>query len=114
MIARSWSARATPEKASEYAAFFRDRLVPELSQIAGHMGSLVLSKPNAELVEVVVLTFWESMEAVRRFAGDPPDRAVIEPNAQALLASFDTSVEHLTVATSQGVFVGASMRAVTS
>ena len=48
-------------------------------------------------VELVVLTLWESMEAVRRFAGAEPNQAVVEPAARAVLASFDDYVTHFEV-----------------
>jgi len=48
-------------------------------------------------IEFVVLTLWESMEAVRRFAGDEPEKAVVEPQAQAVLTSFDNSVTHFEI-----------------
>jgi heme-degrading monooxygenase HmoA len=47
--------------------------------------------------ELVVLTLWESMEAVRRFAGPDPDKAVVEPEARAVLTSFDEYVTHFGV-----------------
>jgi hypothetical protein len=50
------------------------------------------------VIEITVLTFWESMDAVKRFAGDPPDRAVVEPEARAILLSFDEHVKHLAIA----------------
>jgi hypothetical protein len=37
------------------------------------------------------------MEAVRRFAGDEPERAVVEPAARAVLSDFDESVRHYEV-----------------
>lgn len=48
-------------------------------------------------VEQVVLTLWESMEAVRRFAAAEPNQAVVEPAARAVLASFDDYVTHFEV-----------------
>jgi hypothetical protein len=45
-----------------------------------------------------VLTLWDSMEAIRRFAGPEPNKAVIEPEARAALASFDEYVTHFEVA----------------
>jgi heme-degrading monooxygenase HmoA len=97
-VARSWSARATPEGADAYVAFFRGTLVPELARIPGHRGALVLRHDEGSAVAITVLTFWESMDAVKRFAGDAVDRAVVEPEAQAVLTSFDTTVTHLSVA----------------
>lgn len=99
-VARSWSARATPEGARAYLAFFQDVLAPQLARIAGHRGALVLQRPSGDgdAVEITVHTFWESMTAVERFAGAPYDRAVVEQEARATLTSFDEHVEHREVA----------------
>ena len=48
-------------------------------------------------IELVVLTLWESMEAVRKFAGKEPEQAVVEPEARAVLTSFDDSVTHFEI-----------------
>ena len=48
-------------------------------------------------MEFVVMTLWDSMDAVRRFAGAQPDKAVIEPEARAVLTSCDESVTHFEV-----------------
>jgi len=96
-VVRSWSALATPDGAVAYVAFFRNTLLPQLRRIPGHRGALVLRRPVGDGIEITVLTFWESMDAVKRFAGDPPDRAVVEPEARALLLSFDKHVKHLAI-----------------
>lgn len=99
VIARTWTARASAAGAAAYAAFFRGTLVPELDRISGHRGALVLTRPDSSGdVEISVLTFWDSMDAVRAFAGATPERAVVEPEARALLTSFDEHVRHHEVA----------------
>jgi hypothetical protein len=50
--------------------------------------------------ELLVLTMWESMEAVRKFAGDSPNTAVVESAAQAMLEQFETVVDHYDVVVS--------------
>jgi heme-degrading monooxygenase HmoA len=94
VIARCWSARATPDGARAYVAYFRNTLAPELAAIPGHRGALVFESRAADLIEITVQTFWDSMAAVERFAGADRDRAVVEPEARAMLASFDDSVVH--------------------
>jgi heme-degrading monooxygenase HmoA len=95
MIARSWTARASRSGAAQYVEFFQKVLVPQLSTIEGHRGALVLERASgAEAIEITVLTFWDAMEAVTRFAGNAPDRAVVEPEARAVLTSFDSTVLH--------------------
>lgn len=98
MIVRRFTARATAEKAKAYCSFFRDTLTPELRKIEGHRGALVLSRPTRRGdVKITVLTFWESMDAIAKFAGEKPTRAVVEPEARALLSDFDDEVTHHTV-----------------
>jgi heme-degrading monooxygenase HmoA len=103
VIARRWTARATAEGAQAYVAFFRRVLVPQLDGIDGHRGALVTTmarEPGAggAIVDITVLTFWESMDAIARFAGAAPERAVLEPEARAVLQSFDDRVSHEEVA----------------
>ena len=44
-----------------------------------------------------MLTFWESMAAVRQFAGSHPEKAVVEPEAKAVLSDFDRVVRHFEI-----------------
>jgi hypothetical protein len=78
--------------------FFERTLLPALGGIDGHRGALVTLRLSGHGVEIVVETQWVSMEAVRRFAGELTARAVVEPEAEALLLSFDTEVTHAEVA----------------
>jgi heme-degrading monooxygenase HmoA len=96
-IARSWSARATPAGARDYLAYFRNTLAPELTQLAGFLGASILERSSGEVIELVVVTRWASLEAIRGFAGDDHERAVVEPEARAVLTSFDDRVEHRTI-----------------
>jgi len=97
VIARRWRARASEDGARAYAAFFEETLVPQLDRIEGHRGALVMTRSEGGGVEITVLTFWDSMEAIARFAADP-ERAVVEPEAQAVLEWFDDRVSHEQVA----------------
>ena len=81
-----------------YARHFREAVVPELEGVPGHAGAFLLRRTAGTHVEVLVLTLWESMDAVARFAGTPPDRAVVAPVVQAMLEAFDATVEHYEVA----------------
>lgn len=47
--------------------------------------------------EFLVITLWDSMDAIRRFAGEDSERAVVEPEARAVLAEFDDFVRHYEV-----------------
>lgn len=97
MIARMWQAQSTPEKEDEYRRYVTGKVFPSLRAIKGHHGAYLLRRAVAGVVELVVLKFWESMEAVRRFAGADADRAVVDPEAEANLTSFDELVTHFEV-----------------
>ena len=97
-VARSWSARATPAGADAYLAHFRDAVLPGLRGTGGHRGALVLRRAQGDLVHITVLTLWDSMAAVERFAGPNVEAAVVEPAARSVLAGFDERVEHFELA----------------
>jgi len=97
MILRMWHARATVERSGEYVEHAIKKVFPVLGTIQGHRGAFLLRRAVDGAIEFVVLTLWESMEAVRRFAGVKPEKAVVEPEARAVLTAFDESVTHFEV-----------------
>jgi heme-degrading monooxygenase HmoA len=92
-----WKGRASAEKAAAYARHAMERVFPGLSAMQGHRGAYLLRRTVDGAVEFVVLTLWSSMEAIRKFAGTEPDRAVVEPGAKAALTEFDPMVTHFDV-----------------
>ena len=97
MILRAWSAIATPAGDDAYVAYFRGTLLPTLRTREGHRGAMVLARREGDERKVTVLTLWDSMTAIQRFAGADTTAAVVEPEAQALLTRFDARVEHFDV-----------------
>ena len=97
MVLRMWRGRATVEKSGEYIDHVTKKVFPALGAIEGHRGAYLLQRAVDGAIEFVVLTLWESMQAVRRFAGAKPEKAVVEPEARATLTDFDESVTHFEV-----------------
>jgi len=97
MIARSWSARATREGAQAYVRYFQDTLAPQLAALAGFRGASIHQGTRDDVVELLVITRWASIGAIRGFAGPDHEQAVVEPEARALLVSFDERVAHRTI-----------------
>jgi heme-degrading monooxygenase HmoA len=99
MIARAWQGQATVQNAEAYRRHFADSVRPALDRVPGHRGALLLRREmeGDSRAEFLVITMWDSMDAVRAFAGPDPDRAIIEPAARAILAQFDASVRHYDV-----------------
>lgn len=80
-----------------YVAHLRDHVVPNLVAIPGYVSVTLLRQDLGELVEVTVMTTWESMDAIRAFAGDDVERAVVADEAAAILADYDRRVRHCEV-----------------
>ena len=72
-------------------------VLPELRGIAGFRGAYLSRRNTAGHVEFLVLTRWDSMNAIRAFAGSDAERAVVEPGGGAALADFDPHVRHYEV-----------------
>jgi heme-degrading monooxygenase HmoA len=98
MIARLWRGVAnTSVNADAYQRHVTMRVFPSLAAIQGHRGARVLRREHDGRVEFLVMTLWDSMDAVRRFAGDNPEAAVIESEARAVLTEYDNFVRHYEV-----------------
>ncbi|MEZ2127865.1 MULTISPECIES: antibiotic biosynthesis monooxygenase [unclassified Sinorhizobium] len=89
MIARTWHARATTEKADEYSRHFTTKVVQNLKNIAGSKGAYLMRRVVNGEVEFVAVTLWDSIEAIKTFSGDDPEVAHVEPEGQAALSTFD-------------------------
>jgi heme-degrading monooxygenase HmoA len=102
MIARLWSARATRANATAYTNHFSQAVLPLVRPIRGYAGATVLQHEDDDGVEIVVITRWASLDAIREFAGDPIDQAVVTGEARELLARYDERVRHYRVALDEG------------
>lgn len=94
MIWRIWHGRTTPENADRYEALLRSHILPGIHRVPGFRGTYLLRRPTDSGAEFVTITQFESMDAVRAFAGDDFEKAVILPEARDLLLSFDARSEH--------------------
>jgi len=97
MVIREWRGRAALARSDAYPKHFRERVVPELQAIAGFCGAELSRRELDDRVEFLVLTRWQSMEAIGAFAGPSLERAIVEPGAVAALIDFDQTVRHYEV-----------------
>ena len=94
MIVRVWRGETKLENAESYSRHVMTRVLPSLQRLRGHGGAYVLRRDAGGRAEFLVLTLWESLEAVREFAGEEVETAVVEPEARAVLEEFDSIVRH--------------------
>jgi heme-degrading monooxygenase HmoA len=97
MIARVWSAQTTTAQAPGYADHLKSQVLPALRKVNGYAGTLLLDRATPGAVEILVITFWRSLEALRGFAGPDLEEAVVAEEAVALLTQFDRRVRHYDV-----------------
>lgn len=94
MISRQWRGTTSPSRADDYVAYLRTRTLPALRGIPGFLGFQVLRRDGERGTEFLVMTEWASLDAVRRFAGPEPERAVVPPEVQEMMVEFDAGVRH--------------------
>ncbi len=97
MIARHGRGWTEPQKADEYENFLKQKILPGLRNIQGYQGGYVLRSDGSEEVEFVVVNFFDSLEAVKRFAGPQYMVPVFEPEARILLSKVEPVARHYEV-----------------
>jgi heme-degrading monooxygenase HmoA/uncharacterized damage-inducible protein DinB len=108
MIARSWDGLTKADQADEYTEYVRRTGVKDLAATSGNRGVYVLRRREGEQARFRVLSLWDSMEGVRRFAGDDPERARYYPEDERFLSALEPNVEHFEVVAEGGVRTAAS------
>lgn len=101
-IGRLWHGWTTRENAAAYEALLQSEILPGIHRVEGYRGATLLRREVEEGVEFVTLTYWDSMEAVRTFAGEDLETAVVPPEAQALLSAYDGTSVHYEVVSEVG------------
>ena len=97
MIARLWHGWTTRANAPVYETLLREEVLPGIHRVAGYHGAYLLRRQAGEEVEFVTLTLFDSLEAVRAFAGEDYEQAVVPPEARRVLSRFDQRSAHYTV-----------------
>jgi heme-degrading monooxygenase HmoA len=97
MISRQWRGVAKSSDADRYVFHLKTETFPKLSHIEGFMGASILRRTVADGVEFRIVTTWDSMEAIKRFAGERPETAVVPEQVQAIMVSYDRTVDHYEV-----------------
>jgi heme-degrading monooxygenase HmoA len=102
-IARIWRGCVRAQDAGAYERYMLEVALPGYGDVTGNRGGYLMrrrvSRPEDqhELEEFCMVTVWESMEAIRAFAGDDPEVAVFYPEDERFLVTRDERVAHYTV-----------------
>jgi len=94
MVARTWRGWTRREAAEAYVAYLEQTGMPAYRSTPGNRGAWILRHDGGDLTEFVTLTFWESLEAIRGFAGDDIEVAVFYPEDDRFLVKREEGVTH--------------------
>ena len=97
MIARIWHGITAAAKSDEYLDYLNRTGVPDYRATQGNRGVYVLRRTEGEQAHFLTVSFWESMEAIKGFAGPDPERARYYPEDEEFLLGFEPAVEHFEV-----------------
>jgi antibiotic biosynthesis monooxygenase (ABM) superfamily enzyme len=97
VIARLWHGWTAPQNADAYEDFLRTKMFPSIHRVPGYLGADLLRREDGDEIAFLTITRFESLDAVRAFAGEAYEQAVVEPEARDLLARFDARSEHYEV-----------------
>lgn len=97
MIVRMWHGRVPTSKAAAYRRFTNARAIPDYRSVPGNVSVHVLERQEGNVTHFITLTFWESLEAIRGFAGDDLEEAKYYPEDADFLLEHEPRVVHYEV-----------------
>jgi hypothetical protein len=98
MIARIWRGWAPRARAGDYQRHYESEVSEHLRAVSGFRGAQLLCRDEGEEVLFTSITWFTGLDAVRNFAGDDYEQAVVEETARAALSWWDERVVHHEVA----------------
>lgn len=97
MIARIWHGITPNSKADEYVEFLNKTGVKDYRATEGNLGAYVLRRIEGEQAHFLTLTFWDSVESIKNFAGEDYEKARYYPEDKDFLLEFEEKVTHFEV-----------------
>jgi heme-degrading monooxygenase HmoA len=97
MIARIWRGVVRLEDAGVYADYIRETGFAEYAQTPGNRGAWLLRRDQGDRTEFITLSLWDSVDAIRAFAGDDIEIAVLYPEDARYLVGGESMVTHYQV-----------------
>ena len=94
MISRQWQGFAKPSHADKYVEHLRQETFPNLKEIPGFVSASILRRIVPNGVEFLIVTTWESIDAIQGFAGTDVEAAVVPPRVQEMMVEYDNRVRH--------------------
>jgi heme-degrading monooxygenase HmoA len=97
MIARIWRGAVRTDDADEYAQYIRDTGFAEYGRTDGNRGAWMLRRVEGGETEFLTLSMWDSRDAIKAFAGEDIEAAVLYPEDEKYLIGGESSIAHYEV-----------------
>lgn len=97
MISRQWRGLAKTDQADAYVEHLRTETFPAIRELSGFISASILRRRIAGGVEFLIVTQWASLDAIRAFAGECVETAVVPQKAQEMMVEFDEVARHYQV-----------------
>jgi heme-degrading monooxygenase HmoA len=97
MIARIWRGAVAEADGDAYAEYMAATGLAGYTSTTGNHGAWMLRRDVGGTTEFVMFTLWESMDAIKAFAGEDPEVAVFYPEDDRFLVDRDEFVSHYVV-----------------
>ena len=97
MISRHWRGLADSTHADRYVEHLRSETFPQLARLPGFVSASILRRELSEGTEFLIVTVWESLEAIVRFSGPDVESAVVPETVQRMMIEFDARARHYDV-----------------
>ena len=103
MLARMWRGRVRTSDRDAYVDYIERTGMAEYRRTPGNRGAYMLARElDDDRTEIITLSFWDSAEAIRGFAGDDIEQAVFYPEDDRYLVDRETTVTHYEVVADGG------------
>jgi hypothetical protein len=97
MIARIWHGITAAAKANAYLDYLNQTGVPDYQATAGNRGVYVLRRIEGDVAHFTLISLWDAMAAIEKFAGSEPEQARYYPEDKEFLLEFEPTVTHYEV-----------------
>jgi heme-degrading monooxygenase HmoA len=104
MIARAWHGMVPEDLAEEYLDYVKRTGVPGLGSTPGNLGVMVFRRLEQGHAHFLLISFWQSFEAISRFAGSEVERARYYPDDEKYLIELEPTVTHYDLVVGQEIF----------
>jgi len=94
MISRHWTGLAKRERADEYIAHLQNDTFKKLEKISGFISASILKRDLTEGIEFLIITEWETFDAIKQFASIDFNIAVVPALVRDIMVSYDQEVRH--------------------